>query len=400
MSVGLTRALVLAVATAGLAMSLTAVLLLALGGTGQLLSTNTVGGFVLGLAYPLLGGLIAWRRPGHTMGWVFLGIGLSQALDTLATEYAQYGLLVRPGSLPFAAEASWLGIWSWAPGFTLFVVFSILLFPSGSLPSPRWRPVAYLAVGATLLLVLPVAVAGWPLRGIALIRAQPSPGLSDPVSVAMLLQMIGILLVSVAALASLGALVLRFRRAGAAARQQLKWFTYAGTLEIGAILITDFVTLPGIAQVVVPLLAVPLLPVATAIAILRHKLFDIDLFINRTLVYGTLTVVLGAIYGVAVLIISALLGSLASGNSVAVAIATLLVAALLVPLRHRIQAVVDRRFYRARYDAALTVASFNRRLRDEVELDPLTQALTQAVEMTMRPSSVSIWLRRGTQDLP
>lgn len=291
---------------------------------------------------------------------------------------------------------AWLQTFAWVPGYVLFVVFSILLFPNGRLPSPRWRPVAALAIAAVPLLAVP-AVAAWPYRNRpALIMNSTGPqiGVDDPlVKLAFLVQTIGLVGVSVAALASICSLLLRFRGARGLERQQLKWFTYAGTAEIVVLTVTNFAPLPQGLLATLSFFLIPLLPIAVAIAMLRHRLFDIDLVINRTLVYGALTVMLATVYAGSVIVLQALLSGLTGGGNVAIATATLAVAAAFQPLRRRVQRGVDRRFYRSRYDAARTVEAFASRLRAEVDLSQLTDELATTIEHTLQPAALSIWLR-------
>jgi hypothetical protein len=205
---------------------------------------------------------------------------------------------------------------------------------------------------------------------------------------------VGVLLIAVTGALSIVSLLLRFRRSRGMARQQLKWFTYAGVFEIGVVLSTTFEPLPTAVATVAPLLIVPLLPIATTVAILRHRLFDIDLIIRRTLIYAVLSAVLAAVYVGAVLLLQLLVRPLTLDNGIAVAASTLLVAALFRPARARVQQLVDRRFFRSSYDAQQIVSSFAARLRDEVDPDPLATALKQAIDMAMRPASVSVWLRK------
>lgn len=387
------RALGVATGAVSVAASIAAAALLVAMGPHAAADSNMVGGFVLGVTYPLLGALLAWQRPRHPMGWVFLGIGLSQAVDTLATGYAIYGLVASPGSLPFAPESAWLAIWAWAPGFGLLIVFSLLLFPDGALPSPRWRPVAYFAALGVALATVPIAVAGWPQRGLGLLAVQPEPGFDAPVAIAALLQLAGLLLITITGALSIASLVLRLRRSRGMARQQLKWFTYAGAFEISVVLATTFVAFPAAVALIAPLLVVPLLPIATTVAILRYRLFDIDLIIRRTLVYAVLSAVLAVVYVAAVLLLQVLIKPLTPDNGIAVAASTLLVAALFRPARTRVQELVNHRFFRSSYDAQQVVSSFAGRLRDEVDLDSLAADLNHTIEVTMRPASVSVWLR-------
>jgi hypothetical protein len=394
MSVRQVRAVATALVAICVVASTGAIALLVLGAVRGVTDSDTVGGLVLGIAYPLLGGLLVWRQPRHPMGWIFLGIGLSQSLDTLASEYTYYGLIASPGSLPFVNEVAWLVPWLWAPGFGLFIVFSILLFPDGKLPTPRYRVVAAAGALGILLAMLPVAIASWTQRGRGLLDQPPAPGLGDPLSLAVLLQNLGVVLIAVAGMVSIAALLLRFRRAHGIERQQLKWFTYAGVFEISVILATTFVPLPEAAVVIAPLLVVPLLPIATAIAILRHRLFDIDLIIRRTLLYSALTVVLAAVYIAGVLVLQLVLEPLTHDDGVAVAASTLLVAALFRPARSRLQEAVNARFYRSGYDAQHVLASFAARVRDEVDIDSLARMLRGAADASVQPASVRVWLRQ------
>jgi hypothetical protein len=388
------RPVAMALVAVSVLASIGAIAFLVLGAVEDVTDTDTIGGLVLGIAYPLLGGLLVWRQPRHPMGWIFLGIGLSQSLDTFASEYSYHGLVTNPGSLPFVNEVAWLVPWLWAPGFGLFIVFSILLFPDGKLPSARYRVVAAVGALGILLGMLPVAIASWTQRGRHPLDQPPPPGLGDPLSFAVLLQNLGVVLIAVAGIVSIAALLLRFRRAQGIARQQLKWFTYAGVFEISLILATTFVPLPDAAVVIAPLLVVPLLPIATAIAILRHRLFDIDLIIRRTLLYAALTVVLAAVYIAGVLVLQLVLEPLTHDDGIAVAASTLLVAAFFRPARSRLQDAVNARFYRSGYDAQHVFASFAARVRDEVDLDSLSRMLRDAADASMHPASVAVWLRQ------
>jgi hypothetical protein len=361
--------------------------------------TYAVGGFVSGAAFPIVGWTIASRRPENAIGWIFLVIGLSQALDTFNGQYSAYGLITNLGSLPFAAEAAWAGTWDWAPGYVLLLTLSVLLFPDGRLPSRRWRPVIWMTALVLVLMVAPIAIATWRFRGVALID-YPGPITSaDPaVAIAGALQLGGLLLLVLAALASVVGLIARFRRSRAIERQQLKWFTFAGSIEIVVLAITPFVLNidPGVGPLVsiASVVLSPLLPIAAGIAILRYRLYEIDRIISRTLAYAVLTAILGAVYVAGFVgLQSALAPFTANGGPVAVAASTLVVFALFAPVRRRIQAVVDRRFYRSRYDAVREIESFAARVRDEVEVDRLAVALATTLERTMQPASASIWLR-------
>jgi hypothetical protein len=271
-----------------------------------------------------------------------------------------------------------------------------LLFPTGRLLSSRWRPVVWLAGAATAALTLLSAlqadlstVADHPIANPIGVAAVESPEEST-VGAALL-----ILLVLLAALA-VGSLVLRFRRSRGEERQQLKWFTYAVALLVPLTVLSDF--LPNTVGNFAFSLPIVFVPVAAGIAILRYRLYDIDRIINRTLVYGLLTAILGLVYAGAVLVLGQVFGGVGRDPpSWPVAGATLAAAALFQPARRRIQAVVDRRFNRRRYDAVQTVEAFSARLRDEVDLATLSDELLAVVDQTMQPSAASLWLRPSAQ---
>lgn len=360
------------------------------------LDTNTTGGYALGATFPIVGWVIASRRPANAIGWIFLVVGLSQALSTFAGQYSTYGFAANVGPLPFAAELSWVGVWSWAPGYVLLLTLSVLLFPDGRLPSPGWRPVGWLIAMALVLIIVPMAVAAWPLRGLALTPSQPYP--NDPtIQIAITLQDMGLILAAIAALASIVGLVLRFRRSSGAERRQLKWFTFAGAIEISFIAATPFVnfaTASGPASIVFALLVPPLLPVAAAMAVLRYRLYDIDRIVSRTITYSAVSAVLGSVFVAIVLLLQALLASFTSGQPIAVAASTLIVASLFQPVRRRVQAVVDRRFDRSRYDAERTLVAFGARLRDNVDLARLGEEVQDVVARTLAPAAVGVWIRQ------
>jgi hypothetical protein len=352
---------------------------------------------VLGFsAFMVVGALIVAHRPGNAIGWIFSAIALLAVTGQTASEYGIYAYATRPGSPPGAILAAWYGFWPWWLVLALTLVFTPLLFPTGRLLSPRWRPVAWLAGAVT---VVTTALTSLQPE----LEAAPGQVIANPIGVAAVgnpeespvVPLLAILLVVLAA-AAFGSLVLRFRRSRGEERQQLKWFTYASALlplsVVGDVLATPVGEL---------LLAVPIvfLPVATGIAILRHRLYDIDRLINRTLVYGLLTALLAGVYAGLVLVLGQLFGGVGEDPpSWVVAGATLAVAALFRPARRRIQAVVDRRFNRRKYDAAKTVEAFSVRLRDELDLDALSAELLVVVDKTMQPTRASLWLRPSGPD--
>jgi len=335
--------------------------------------------FVFGvLGAPILGGIVASRRPDNPYGWLWLGFGLSLAFVQLSEPYAAYSIIVEPGSLPAPRAASGLleGL-----GFVVAITllpFLLLLFPTGRLPSRRWRPVAWivLAAGAT---------------GVTL-----GPFLSED---SVLIIAVVMLLIIASGLSTLS-LVVRYRGASGVERQQLKWFAFAAVLLV-AVPISDLLGLRrllgnGLLWTLLDNVTLTGLYVAVGIAILRYRLYEIDLIINRTLVYGSLTAMLVAVYVGGVATTQAVFGALTGQEQqpqLAVVISTLVIAALFNPLRRRIQAFIDRRFYRRKYDAAKTLEAFSARLRDETELDALSREVVGVVRQTMQPTHVSLWLR-------
>jgi 4-amino-4-deoxy-L-arabinose transferase-like glycosyltransferase len=268
----------------------------------------------------------------------------------------------------------------------------LLLFPDGRLPSRRWRPVAWLSALSIVLTCGLYGVLLWPLRGV--VDGEPEQLLAGGQAIVL---NAAFPLMVLCGLACLTALAVRFRRARGIERQQLKWFLFAAAITI--VIISIFSVSDLVSRLwVLPLL--PAIPVAAGIAILRYRLYDIDRIINRTLVYGTVTVVLGLSYAGLVLVLGQLFGGVTKDPpSWAVAGATLTVAALFQPVRRHIQAVVDRRFNRRKYDAAKTIEAYSVRLRDELDLDTLSAELLTVVDQTMQPTRVSMWLRPSTERL-
>jgi len=344
----------------------------------------------IGLTFTCVGVLIAGRQPGNAIAWVFLTAGVGAGLGGLSGSYADYWVGSGSGSDTLGKVAAIYGDTSWVPFILLPLTFLLLLFPDGHLPSRRWRPVAWSA-GAGIALTL--------LTGLL----KPGP-VSDHPQVHNLLGVdagwvdalegLGALLVLIGLAGSVAALIVRFRRARGAQRQQMKWLALAGavagaTLPV-AIIIYDRSEAVANVAIMVTVLGIP---VATGVAILRYRLYDIDVVINRTLVYGALTATLAAAYLGCVLLLQLLLNGVTGDSALAVAGSTLAVAALFRPARARIQLVVDRRFYRRKYDAVQTLDEFAARVRDQVELSALTVELGDVVRETLQPAHVSLWLR-------
>ena len=341
-------------------------------------------------AFLVVGCLILARRPGNVIGWIFAAVGLLTTAAGLAETYAKYAY-AHPGSLPAPLVAVWLFGWIWNPIIFLTLVFPLLLFPTGRSLSPRWRPVTWLGISLTGAVTALAALS--PSLQLPDEQIVPNPigvAVADIDAAPLSTILSGLLLLLLAA--AVASMVVRFRRSSGIERQQLKWFTYAGVLVLLAPLSNSL--LPSLYNA--PYLLVIALPISVGIAVLRYRLYDIDRLINRTVVYGLLTVLLAGIYAGAVLVLGQLFGGV-GGNppSWAVAGATLAAAAVFQPLRRRIQQGVDRRFNRRRYDAARTIEAFSARLRDEVDLDTLSVELLAVVDQTMQPTVASMWLRPG-----
>jgi len=348
-------------------------------------------------AFMIVGAVVVAHRPGNAVGWIFSAIGLLAGSGLFAWQYAEYAYITRGGSLPGAMVAAWYNSWFWFPLFSLVSVFTLLLFPTGRLLSPRWRPVAFLAAATTVAIVVLNALA--PTIGLGEqitvrnpigVAAIPDPPADSPVAAVL----IGLLVVCTGA--GVLSLVLRFRRSQGVERQQLKWFTYASALMFLVLALGQLFGEAAVGDVVDVLLGIGfiLVPVAAGIAILRYRLYDIDRLINRTLVYGLLTALLGVVYAGAVLVLGQLFGGVTGDPpSWAVAGSTLTVAALFQPARRRIQQAVDRRFNRGKYHAATTIEAYSVRLRDQLDLDTLSAELLAVVDQTMEPAQMSLWLR-------
>ena len=342
-----------------------------------------------------IGGAIALRQPWNTVGWILLVTGPLAPFSDSAGEYASYALLERGGALPGGAWAAWLSQLALMVAVGPISTYLLLVFPDGRLPSERWRPVAWFTV-LTLILASAVLVLVTPVGYFAPSVAVPNPvslGIRIELDQSAQLRVAAILFVPVVMLCG-AALVQRFRHSRGIERLQLKWIAYAAV--IGAALWLVVPASPGNKPLeVLKQLGTGAIPVAAGIAILRYRLYDIDLLINRTLVYGSVTAVLGATYVFAVLVSQQLLRGLTGGSDIAVAGSTLLVVALFQPIRRRVQDFVDRRFYRARYDAQRTTDAFIARLRHDVDLDSVRADLLRVVHRAIQPAHASVWLRSG-----
>jgi hypothetical protein len=358
-------------------------------GTGVELGDPFVWG--IALAFSVVGAMIVSRQPDNAIGWIFLWTGVAAGIGSLASSYADYWVDNRNGPVLLGKTAAWYGDLSWMPFILVPSTFLLLLFPDGRPLSRRWRRVAWCAaLGITGLFVAQGLHAG---------RLEDYPQLMNPYGVhsSVIDPLIGLsyLLVVVAIVSSPASLVLRFRRARDELRHQIKWLAFAGAVAVATLIVS--LLLSDVVGAAVANSAIMLgvlgLPLATGIAILRYRLYDIDVVINRTLVYGALTATLGAAYLGCVLLLQLVLNGVTRGSGLAVAVSTLAVAALFRPARARIQAVVDRRFFRRKYDAAQTLEEFSARLRDQIDLGTLNAELSSVVHDTLQPAHVSVWLR-------
>jgi hypothetical protein len=355
---------------------------------------SAVAGLVTAAGMAAIGALVASNRPRNPIGWIFCASGLTLVLTSFGEEYATRALS-DPGSLPAAEWLAWVEDWMWVPAVGALLVFVFLLFPDGRLHSPRWRPVALFGGATTVVFLLERA-----LRPGALYNV---PAYDNPLGVDALGDAIRfaeyptLAACGVAVAVSIASLPVRLRHATGEERQQLKWFAYGAAVAGVGVAIGGplWTSVPALRLLVYAALMTLVLTVV--IGILKHRLYDIDVVINRTLVYGAVTATLAAAYLGSVLLLQLALSPLTEDSGLAIAGSTLAVAGLFRPVRARIQHAVDRRFYRRRYDARRTLESFGIRLRDEVELDAISADLRGVVAETVQPAHVSLWLREASR---
>ena len=349
---------------------------------------------------PIVGGLIASHRPASLYGWLWLSLGMSFALMQFGQAYATYALVVESGSLPAPRTVVSVLGQGWVAAIVI-VPFLFLLFPDGHLPSPRWRLVARMIVlvGAPLLILAPF------VSDEAGIVPVENPLFVDGTAAEVISALIdpGIAVIFAAIVLCVASLVFRYHRATGIQRQQIKWFAYAAGLN-GSLLVMDMLGLSdfllsysfGYALwTLLGTVAFASLYAAVGIAILKFRLYDIDILINRTLVYGALTVTLALVYFGGVATTQAIFRALAGQQlqtQFAVVVSTLLIAALFNPLRRSIQSFIDRRFYRSKYDARKALEAYSDTLRNETDLESLNNELIGVVKETMQPAHVSLWL--------
>jgi uncharacterized membrane protein YhdT len=349
--------------------------------------------------FSTVGAIVASRRPENPVGWLLCLFALGESISHFSGQYAIYALLAQPDSLPAGEAMAWVSSWL-VPIIIGFSVFFILLFPTGGLPSRRWRWVTWLTVAFVLVGVILGAFSSGPVEGLGPIRNPLGiEGFSNVYNSILFTMVPTFLLVAAAS-----SVFMRLRRAKGVERQQIKWFAYAAAATVIGLFLAYVI--PTVidtplwferAGYAVLIAVIPAIPISIGIAILRYRLYDIDIIINRTLVYGSLTATLVALYFGGIVVLQRIFVALTGQQStLAVVASTLLIAALFNPLRRRIQSFIDRRFYRRKYDARKTLEDFSVKLRDETDLDALEDDLVGVVTGTMQPAHVSLWLRPDT----
>ncbi len=346
--------------------------------------------------FSTVGAIVASRRRENLVGWLLCLYGLAQSISHFSAQYAIYALLAQPDSLPAGEAIAWVSSWL-LPIIIGFSVFFILLFPTGRLPSRRWQWVTWPTVAFILVGAISDAFSSGPVDGLGPIRNPLGIEGFSNVNNSILYTMVATFLLVAAA----SSVFMRLRRAIGVERQQIKWFAYAAAATVMGLVLAYVI--PEVIDVplwfermgyAILLSLIPAIPISIGIAILKYRLYDIDLIINRTLVYGSLTAVLALVYFGSVTGTQSIFRAITGQQStLAVVASTLVLAALFNPLRHRIQSFIDRRFYRSKYNARKTLEAFSVKLRDETDLEALNNELVGVVRETMQPAQVSLWLR-------
>jgi hypothetical protein len=360
-------------------------------------------------AYPVIGSLIVTQRPSNTVGWIFCAIGLGTAITSFSAGYVQQALAAHADAQLTTGLIDALGNAVWPLNIGLGSLL-LLLFPDGRPLARRWRLIVWIDIVAIVALSLssllqpgPLETNGRVVNPLGLQAAGPVISAVDVMGTVLLLPLASLAIISV---------IVRYRRASGVQRQQIKWFAYGAALMALIIAGTNFVavllapngqnTANNTPSTIGFALGFVMLPLGAGIGVLRYRLYDIDVIINRTLVYGSLTALLAGVYFGSVIgmqqLARLLVGAQGAQNPLIIVLSTLLIAALFQPLRTRLQRAIDRRFYRAKYDAAKTIERFTATLRQQVEFDELSAHLEDAVRETMQPTSVSLWLRPPVPD--
>jgi len=342
------------------------------------------------VSFPSVGGVIAIKRPRHPIGWLFLAIGACMVMSVFNTEYVSRALYLG-WDLPAVPLVAWLGNWTFPVGAGLAMTWVPLVFPDGHHLGPRWRVVAWAASIVIAIEAIAQALPAGPIAGFGGRIDNPIAVPAELDGLLTTVSGIAFLVLALLGLVAIASLFVRLRQADTVGRAQLKWFLSSNAMFV-AVLVTAFIVqVDGLFFLAVVCLAA--IPVATGIAILRYRLFDIDRIISRTLAYAIVTGVSLLIFAVGILVLQAILTPITGAGTIAVAGSTLVVFALFQPLRGLVQRAVDRRFDRARYDADQTIAAFAVRLRDEVDMDTLRADLRAVIERSLEPSTTVMWVR-------
>ena len=347
---------------------------------------------IFGVTFTWAGANLTMRRPKNAIGWLLLQVGVIAATQALLSEYSAFGIVGRTVPLPGATFAGWLVSWTWLVEVTSVVVFLLLLFPDGHFVSRRWRVFAWLGGISAVIGAFLLAFNSGPLNN-APFETNPFGLFDDPQSTLFYRAMIG---VAAAAFGAAASLFVRYRRSRGVERQQLKWLAFEAIILAVAVAVGSFDQVDKWASIFL-IVAMALVPVMVGIAVARYHLYDVDVVINRAIVYGLTSAAIAVTFFAGIVILQAALRPLTGGSEVAVAASTLLSFALFQPIGTRIQSAVDRRFYRSRYDAARTLDAFTSQLAGEVDLDAVGAELAAAVGTTLRPAHVSLWLRNPAE---
>jgi hypothetical protein len=352
-------------------------------------------GVIFVLSFGGVGAVLASRVPRNPVGWVLCWMGFASAVQFLGRSYENYGVLAHPGSVPGAVYGAWVDSWIWLPGIIGMLPLLLLFFPDGRLQSRRWRTLVWVVAITLPLATVSAAFAPGALENAALANPVGLRGAAGGVAKAL---NIAIFMLQLSILPAVVAFVLRFRATRGVQREQMKWLA-AAAVFCASTFVAFFASqkTPDVSFVKLmedlTVIAIATVPVAVGVAVLRYRLYDIDRIISRTVSYAVLTGVLIGAYVGLVISFDQVTRPIAGRSDLAVAASTLIVAALFVPLRRRVQQTVDRRFNRQRYDAAELIDSFSARLRDEVDIDTLTIELKAIIARTMQPELLSVWLR-------
>ena len=355
-----------------------------------------LGGFGLstalwGALFPLFAAVVLTRQPRNVIGWLFCFIGFWQALEPFSGVYAMQAVISNPGSLPLGTFMAWLSVWTWAPGLGAAVTFLFVLYPDGRLPSPRWRPLAWLSAAVIVVVTVPLAVATWGLPGPEVLGSNNDLSLHGLEQVAYVISHVATVAAIPIAFASAASLWVRLRGTSGEQREQIKWFAYAAVLAVAGVVADGFITGGSWISAVFA----PIIPAAVAIAIFKYRLYDIDIVISRTLVYGALAAFITAVYvGIAVGI-GTLVGSGGKPNLGLSILATAIVAVGFQPVRERLQRVANRLVYGKRATPYEVLSQFSERVAESYASDDVLPRMARVLAEGTAAEVAEVWLRSG-----